>query len=383
MANAQPWCFPVPPARIAGYGYAFPMKCVFTLCALALVAVLESGCSREVPGARSAPSPAAVPVTVAVVTTRPVDRTLPIVGTLYAKDSALVSAEVEGKVERTLAEFGDRVKEGQELAWIDTDSYTALAHQAQARVEQAKALAHGAEQELHRQEALRNNGIAAPADLDGAEAQADQTRAALKAAEATLAVAQLNVDRSRIRAPFEAAVADRIASAGDFVRPGSPLFRIVNDGVLKFIAQAPESFAPQVVRDLPVVFTVDAHPGKRFEGRVFLISPQVNLTTRMFDFGALVPNAERLLKAGTFARGELILERAVPTRVVPIGAVLSSSGISRVFVVSGTTVQSRVVKTGRVLGDRMEIISGVSDGESVVTSGHGKLAEGLTVEVRP
>ena len=50
---------------------------------------------------------------------------------------------------------------------------------------------------------------------------------------------------------------------------------------------------------------------------------------------------------------------------------------------SGTTVQSRVVKTGRILGDRMEILSGVSDGESVVTSGHGKLAEGLTVEVRP
>ena len=79
------------------------------------------------------------------------DRTLPIVGTLYAKDSALVSAEVEGKVERTLVEFGDQVKAGQELARIDTDSYTALAHQAEARVEQSRALAHGAEQELHRQ----------------------------------------------------------------------------------------------------------------------------------------------------------------------------------------------------------------------------------------
>jgi membrane fusion protein (multidrug efflux system) len=177
-------------------------------------------------------------------------------------------------------------------------------------------------------------------------------------------------------------VADRIASAGDFVRPGSPMFRMVNDGVLKFIAQAPESFGPQVVRDLPVVFTVDAYPGRRFEGRVFLISPQVNLTTRMFDFGALVPNVERLLKAGTFARGELVLERSVPTRLVPVVSVLSSSGVSRVFLVKGGAAQSRVVKTGRVLGDRFEIVSGLSEGESVVTSGHLKLADGMVVEVR-
>jgi membrane fusion protein (multidrug efflux system) len=359
------------------------MKSAVILGLLALLGGFAPGCSREAAAPRATQPPGAVPVTVAPVATVPVDRTLPIVGTLHAKDSALVSAEVEGKVERTLAEFGDRVKPGQELAWIDTDSYTALANQAEARVEQSRALAHGAELELQRQQALRKTGIAAPADLDGAEAQADQTRAALKAAEAALAVARLNLERSRIRAPFDAAVADRIASAGDFVRPGSPLFRMVNDGVLKFIAQAPESFGPQVVKDLPVVFTVDAHPGRRFEGRVFLISPQVNLTTRMFDFGALVPNADRLLKAGTFARGELVLERAVPTRVVPVAAVLSSSGISRLFVVEGGSARSRVVKTGRVLGDRMEIVSGVSGGESVVTSGHGKLSDGMAVEVRP
>jgi membrane fusion protein (multidrug efflux system) len=364
------------------YRVGSPMKFDLMVCLLALMGLLEVGCSREAASSREAKPVSAVPVTAAAVATLSVDRTLPIVGTLYAKDSALVSAEVEGKVERTLVEFGDRVKAGQELAWIDTDSYTALAHQAQARVEQSKALAHGAEQDLNRQQALRKTGIAAPSDLDAAEAQADQSRAALKAAEAAAAVAQLNLDRSRIRAPFDAAVADRIASAGDFVRPGSPMFRMVNDGVLKFIAQAPESFAPQVVRDLPVVFTVDAHPGKRFEGKVFLISPQINLATRMFDFGALVPNADRLLKAGTFARGELVLERAVPTRVVPVASVLSSSGVSRVFIVQGGSVQSRVVKTGRVLGDRMEIVSGVSDGESVVTSGHGKLADGMAVEVR-
>lgn len=358
------------------------MKSVLLSSLLALVGWLPLGCSREAAPSRASKPPSPVPVTVARVETRPVDRTLPIVGTLHAKDSAVVSAEVEGRVERTLVEFGDRVTAGQELAWIDTDSHTARANQAEARVEQARALAHGAELELRRQRELRRDGIAAPADLDVAEAQADQALAAQKAAEAAVEVARLELRRSRIRAPFDAAVADRIASVGDFVRPGSPLFRMVNDGVLKFIAQAPEGFAPQVVRDLPVVFSVDAHPGRRFEGRVFLVSPQVNLATRMFDFGALVPNADRSLKAGTFARGDLVLQRAVPTRMVPVGAVLSSTGVSRVFVVEGAMARARVVTTGRVLGDGLEIVSGVSDGETVVVSGHGKLADGMAVEVR-
>jgi multidrug efflux pump subunit AcrA (membrane-fusion protein) len=68
--------------------------------------------------------------------------------------------------------------------------------------------------------------------------------------------------------------------------------------------------------------------------------------------------------------------------LIPVASVLSSSGVSRVFLVKGGSVQSRVVKTGRVLGDRLEIVSGLSEGEWVVTSGHGKLADGMVVEVR-
>lgn len=347
-----------------------------------LALALLAGCSRE-----QAPQPVAkkteVPVTVTAVESIRLDRTLPIVGTLYAKDSATVAAEVEGKVEKTMAEFGDRVKAGQELALIDTDSYTALANQSLARVQQAKAAAVAAEQELGRQLELRKNGIASPADYDTAVATADQNKAAVHEAEATEAVARLNLAHSRIRAPFDAAIAERIASAGDFVKSGAALFRVVNDSVLKFIAQAPESFAPQVTKELPVVFSVDAYPGRQFEGRVFLISPQVNLATRLFDFGALVPNEDRVLKAGTFARGDLILEKAVPTLVVPVESLVVASGISRVFVVSNEVAVARTVKPGRVVGGKQEILSGVTQGERVVTTGQGRLADGMKIAIKP
>ncbi len=357
--------------------------------AVAMVPVLflaiGAGCKPNDPAkapARASSAGTPVPVTVAAAVSMPVDRTLPVVGTLHAKDEATVGAEVEGKLEKTMAEFGDRLRTDQPIALVDTDSYIALAAQAKARVAQAKAASVSADRDLGRQEELRRTGIASPSDHDAAVANAEQCRAALQAAEATETVARLNVERSRVRAPFDAAVAERIGNAGDYVKAGSPLFRIVNDDVLKFIVQAPESHAPSVRRELPVVFTVDAYPGRSFEGRVFLVSPQVNAATRMFAFGALVTNADHALKAGTFARGELILERAVPTVFVPLESVFTSSGISRVFVVSNDVARVRVVVPGRVGDGRQEILSGVAAGERVATSGLSKLRDGQPVVLR-
>ena len=141
-----------------------------------------SGCSPSGPATPAASrAEATVTVTVGAVTSEPLDRTLPVVGTLFARDEALVAAEVEGKIEKTGAEFGDRVRAGQELALIDTDSYAALAHQAEARVAQANAAAQAAEHDLAREQALRRNGIASPAALDTALAADPNNAEALDA----------------------------------------------------------------------------------------------------------------------------------------------------------------------------------------------------------
>jgi membrane fusion protein (multidrug efflux system) len=355
---------------------------------LVAVALALAGCGPGSSSPTAAPHPsaaqpaAAVPISVARVESIPVDRTLPVVGTLFARDEATLSAEVEGTVEKTFVEFGDRIREGQELALVDTDSYAALAAQASARVAQAKAAAVSADHELARQQQLRSNGIASPADLDVAVANADQTRAAVKAAEAAETVARLNVSRSRIRAPFDAAVAERIASAGDFVRPGTPMFRVVNDTVLKFIVQAPEANAPDIRKGQPLRFHVDAFPGRAFEGSVFLISPQVSAATRMFSLGALVTNADLALKANTFARGEVVLARDVPTVLAPLDAIVTSSGFSRVFVVSNNLARSRDVVVGRIRNDRQEVLKGLVAGEVVAVSGLNKLRDGAAITLR-
>ena len=323
-----------------------------------------------------------VPVTVMKVRFLEMDRAIPVSGTLCPKDEATISAAVEGQVEKTLVEVGDRVAAGQVIAEIDTTTYEALARQAEANLARAKATDGNADHNLKRTQDLQKNNIASMSDLDKAKAEADQARAEVKAAEAAEAMARLNLERSHVRAPFDAAVAERVASAGDFMKVGSILFRMVNDRVLKYMVQAPERYAGDVKIDQSIFFSVDAYPGRTFEGQVYLISPQVNTVTRGFSFGALVQNPERKLKASTFARGELVLQRKVPTPVVPLDAVINFAGITRVFVVEKGVARGRDVQVGLIKDGQQQVLAGLKPGEAVVVSGQTKLFDGSLVRVK-
>src|SRR6187455_1153004 len=126
---------------------------------LAFLALLAgASCSRKNEGV-AARRENIIPVDVQSVATVEVDRTLPIVGTLFAKDEATIGAEVEGRVERTLVEFGDRVKEGQEIARIDTTSYEAYARQPSANVDKSTAMAANFDKDAKRIESLVSEKI--------------------------------------------------------------------------------------------------------------------------------------------------------------------------------------------------------------------------------
>jgi RND family efflux transporter MFP subunit len=347
-----------------------------------LLGALCPGCGKPQAQKVNPPADPAVQVTTAPVTLKPLDRTIPVAGTLFAKDEATLSAEVEGQTEKTLVEFGDEVKVGQELALVNTTTYEAQAQQAAANLARARANAQNAELELKRVEQLIKSAIAAESELDKAKAAAEQARAEVLGAEATATLARLNLERSRVKAPFPASIAERIVNAGDFLKVGTPLFRVVNDKTLKYIVQAPEKYAGDVKKEQTVVFYVDAYPDKPFEGKVFLISPSVNTTTRSFAFGALVPNVHRQLKANSFARGELILERSCPTLMVPLDAVQNFAGVTKVFILENGVSRSRDVEVGRIKEGYQEVLSGVKEGEVVITSGATKLYDGAKVRVK-
>lgn len=349
-------------------------------CVLAVAAFC--GCRRDTPAGAKPQRPEATPVTVAVVTNVAWDRTVSIVGTLFPKDEAAIASRVDGQVESTLVDFGDRVRTDQDLAFIDTASYEAQLEQAVGNLAKAEANLANARQNFERVQKLKQDGIASASDFDLAKSQQDQWEAELKAARGAHGVAQLNVQRSRIQAPFDGGISQRFVGRGDYVHVGTPLFNLVNDTVLKFIFQVPERYASYVEKKLPVKFNVDNYPGEIFTGSVYLISPAVNTTSRAFGVGALVTNTDFRLKASTFARGTLVLERGVETPVVPLESVVSFAGVTKVFVIEDNMARSRAVQVGRIRDGLQEIVSGVSPGAVVAVTGQSRLTDGASVTVQ-
>ncbi|HWH70090.1 MAG TPA: efflux RND transporter periplasmic adaptor subunit, partial [Candidatus Sulfotelmatobacter sp.] len=188
-----------------------------TLLSLGLAAAFlpGTGCSKGAGEKPKVQREESVPVAVARVEELALDRTLPVVGTLLAKNEATIGAQVEGQIQKSRVDFGERVKSGQELALIDTDSYEALARQSAANLVKAKANALNAENNLKRVLELQQSKIASASALDEATASAEQARAEVKAVEAAEAIARLNLERSRVKAPFDGTVSERLANVGD------------------------------------------------------------------------------------------------------------------------------------------------------------------------
>jgi RND family efflux transporter MFP subunit len=333
-------------------------------------------------GKAKAGGPEPVPITVAKVSIRPLDRSITVVGTLTPKDEAILGAEVDGQLEKVMAEFGDRLSANQDMAYIDRSTYEAQLLQAEASLARARACEANAAREHARTLELSKQSIASASALDQAVSTLEMARAEAKAAEASIAVAKLRLTNSVVQAPYACAVAERLASQGDYLKVGMPIFRVVNDAELKFIFQVTERYAALVKSGQETRLEVDAWPGLTFSGRVYLIGPSVNLTPRSFSVGALVPNQERKLRAGTFARAQLVLEAASPTVVVPLDSVVSFVGVTKVFVLDGKVVRSREIKPGRVKDGLQEIQSGLKDGETVVVTGQARLYDGAPVRVK-
>src|SRR2546423_1706150 len=163
------------------------MKLGSLLLLIAALGITVVSCAPRETKAKTA-TDGVVPVTVTAVRSVRVDRTIPVVGTLFPKDEATLAAEVEGKVELTMAEFGDRLTNGQIIAQIDTTTYDAMARQAAANLARAKATALNASQNLKRTRELNKSSIASSSELDQAIAAAEQAAAEVKAAEAAEAV---------------------------------------------------------------------------------------------------------------------------------------------------------------------------------------------------
>ena len=317
-------------------------------------------------------------------------------GYVVAQQKAAVASKGTGRLEFLGVEEGDRVRRGQVIARLEDDDIEAALARARANLEVARAEYNDAERTLKRTRSLFDRGLASEADLDGSTARFERIRAGIAAAEAAVREAEVALENTRIRAPFDGTVLTKDADVGEIVAPFAAsansrgaVVTIADMSSLQVEADVSESNIMRVTLGQPCEIVLDAYPQKRYRGTVHKIVPtadrakatvQTKVAFKDRDAHVLPEMSAKVTFLAAEASSE---ENAPPVLTVPLGAVVDRNGSPVALVVRDGVVQETPVSTGRVLGDRLEVTRGLAEGDRVVLRPTADLASGSTVRQRP
>lgn len=314
-------------------------------------------------------------------------QSLPASGTVAAWQEAVVGAEISGlRLSQVLVNVGDAVRRGQLLAQLSSDTVQAELAQSRAAAAEAQATLEGARLDAERARALQAGGSGA---LSAQQLQqyltAEQTaKARAEAAQARVRSDELRLAQTRILAPDDGLISARSATLGAVVQ-GQELFRLIRGKRLEWRAEVPAAELARLKPGQPVQIALPGAGMASLRGSVRMLAPTVDAATRNGLVYVDLPASamEAGLRAGSYVRGEIQLGSG---RVLslPQSAVLPRDGFSYVFKVGAEgKVQQTKVGTGRRVGDRIELLSGLKAGDRVVASGVGFLSDGDLVKVVP
>lgn len=315
------------------------------------------------------------PVAVEVATARRLTITddAQAVGTLRSRQGVMVRPEVAGRIVAMNFTDGQPVRRGQVLVQLDDTLQRAQLQQAEAQAAIARTNLQRS-RELLAQQFISQSAV-------------DQNAAALQVAEAQVALAQAQVARLKVLAPFDGRAGIRAVNVGDYVKDGADIVNLEDTRSMLVDLRLPERFAARLRGGQPVQLEVDAIAGRRFDGRVDAIDSQIDANGRSLLVRARVDNPAEVLKAGMFARARVVFDVRADAIVVPEEALVPIGGKQwLVRVVDGAdgkpAARRLEARIGLRLPGQVEVLSGVAEGDRIVTAGHGRLMRDQPVPVR-
>ncbi len=330
----------------------------------AFLCLANPGCSKGGGGGGFSMPP--MPVEVSPVTVQKVEDRFEAVGSIEAVEAITVVSEIDGAVVKIPFNEGEAIKRGALILQLD-DSQLA------AEVARAEALRSQAQASHNRIKAVVEQNAGAPQDLDDAAA-------ALKVAEANLALAKARFAKTRITSPFDGIIGARRVSVGTFLRAGQPITELANIDQVRVVFSSPERMVSKVNRGAQVAVSTTAFPGYESKGKIIVVEPVVEAGTRSARIVAQVPNPGRKFRPGMSANVSAVLSERSGSLTVPSEAVFGSGDQSFVFIVKPDSTVSRVpLKLGTRLAAVVEVVDGLKPGMVVVKAGHQKLFEGARV----
>jgi len=348
---------------------------------LALIA-LAAGCSKPA-AAGGPPAGARKPrVSVAPVTRSPVSHGIDTVGSFEAEEEVSVAAGVAGIVTQVMFKEGDRVTPDTVLCTIDEERYALEEDQARADKGRAAAELEQAKNAYDRRLPLVKEGHLTEDEMREFKSGLDRAKADADRATATLALAAKARKDSFIRPPKAGIINSRNVATGEYAAAGRLIAKLLDVSAIYVRFSVPESESAQLARGQKISFTTRIHGEKPFAAEVFWVSGTADSRTRSVDCKARVIEPPADLKPGFSGLVKVVLEQRGDALLVPSTAVLPTERGFVGYVVEGGKVKERQFKLGvRTLDDKVEILDGLTEGESLVIRGGSVLQDGREVEV--
>ncbi|MGE0393310.1 MAG: efflux RND transporter periplasmic adaptor subunit [Vicinamibacterales bacterium] len=334
-----------------------------------------------------------MPMTVELITpTRAaIEDQLTVVGNLVGDATVAVVPRTAGRLDAVYVRLGDPVTRGQRIGKIEDREFIEQVKQAEASFEvgnatvrQREADLKFAQTNLERSKSLYERQLLPRQSLDDAEArsqaaiaQLDLARAQVMQNKARLEELRVILANTLIVSPVDGFVARRAADAGAYASPNAPIVDVVDINRVRLVANVVEKDLRRVREGQSAHVQVDAYPGEEFRGRVARVAPVLDPTTRTAQIEVEIPNPGHRLKPGMYARISVTTDIRSNALVVPRNAVVDMDGRRGVFVTEDNQVAHfRPIEVGIENADRLEIASGVTEQDKVVTTGAAALRDG-------
>jgi len=335
----------------------------------------------------------AMTVETAQVRRASLDEEITVVGNLVGDATVSVVPRVAGRLQEIPVRLGDRVRRGQRLAKIEDFEVVEQVKQAEAAQEVARATIRQREADLQlaetnvaRSRSLFERDLLPKQTLDDNEAryqaalaQLDLARAQNTQSSARLEELRINLANTVITSPVNGFVARRTADPGAFVSQNAPIADVVDITRVRLVANIVEKDLRRLVAGNPTTVEVDAYPGETFEGRIARVSPVLDPATRTAPIEIEVPNPDFRLKPGMYARVGIRTDTTTDALVLPANALVDLGGRRGVFVPVNNQALFRIVQVGREQLTAVEVLGGLEEGETVITTGSGSLRDGDTI----
>lgn len=317
-------------------------------------------------------------------------------GYIVAQRKAAVASKATGRLEYLGVVEGDRVRKGEVIARIENSDIKAQLDEATANLRLSEAELNDAEQNLARQRSLLEKGLTTQAEFDAAEARHRRVLASIGVAKAMVAGAEVALENTLIRAPFDGTVLTKNADVGEMVAPmaagaGSraAVVTIADMSSLEAEADVSESNIERIRPDLACEITLDAYPETRYRGFVSKIVPtadrakatvMVKVGFRSYDSKVLPEMSAKVLFLAEPPTSEEAESHAMLT--VPAQAVASRDGRSVVYAVNDNRATEIPVTLGKTVGSLVAVSSGLKAGDRIVARVSDAITDGATVRVK-